>query len=209
LLIGQGIARLGNYINQELYGPPTTLPWGIPIDPQHRMAPWNDLSRFPAATTRFHPAFAYEMIWNFGTASLLLWLSRRYEKRLKPLSLFSGWLILAGVGRVWLESFRPDQPLVPGTGISYTRIVAALMALAGILMVLIRYRVLRVPFMPPGSDQYRPLPEATEAGLGPETGAGETPGPQASARTGAKGSGQEPDAGSADEDSGSEDRELE
>ncbi|MBN1581757.1 MAG: prolipoprotein diacylglyceryl transferase, partial [Anaerolineae bacterium] len=63
LLIGQGVARLGNLINQELYGQPTTLPWGIPIAPMHRIPPWNDLTRFPEATTRFHPTFAYEMLW--------------------------------------------------------------------------------------------------------------------------------------------------
>lgn len=154
LLIGQGIARLGNYINQELYGPPTSLPWGIPIDPQYRIPPWNDLSRFPAATTRFHPAFAYEMLWNFLCAGLLVWLSRRYEKRLRPLSLFAGWLILAGVGRVWLESFRPDQPVIPGTGISYTRVVAALMALAGTLLALVQYRVIRIPSIRPDSEPY-------------------------------------------------------
>jgi phosphatidylglycerol:prolipoprotein diacylglycerol transferase len=163
LLIGQGIARLGNYINQELYGPPTSLPWGIPIDPQHRIAPWNDLSRFPAATTRFHPAFAYEMVWNFACAGLLLWLARRYEKRLKPTSLFAGWLVLAGVGRVWLESFRPDQPVIPGTGLSYTRIVAALMAVAGTLLLLIRYRVIRAPFVRLGPDAYALPPAPVEA----------------------------------------------
>jgi phosphatidylglycerol:prolipoprotein diacylglycerol transferase len=158
LLIGQGIARLGNYINQELYGPPTDLPWGIRIDAQHRMAPWNDLSRFPVSTTRFHPAFAYQMVWNFACAGLLLWISRRYEKRVRPLSLFAGWLLLAGVGRVWLESYRPDQPVIPGTGLSYTRIVAALMAIVGALILLILYGILHIPFVHLGPEQYT-LPE--------------------------------------------------
>ena len=154
LLIGQAVVRPANFINQELYGPPTDLPWGIPIEAAHRIPPWNDLSRFPLETTRFHPTFAYEMIWNFLAAGLLLWVARRFSKKLKAGALFAGWLILAGVGRVWIEWFRPDQPRVPGTMISYSRIVAVVMAIAGILWLLIRYEVLHLPFIAPGSSSY-------------------------------------------------------
>ena len=49
-------------------------------------------------------------------ASLLLWLSRRYKKELKPGALFAGWLVLAGVGRVIIEFFRPDQPKIGDLG---------------------------------------------------------------------------------------------
>jgi phosphatidylglycerol:prolipoprotein diacylglycerol transferase len=160
LLIGQGIARLGNFINQELYGQPTGLPWGISIAAENRIPPWHDLARFPEATTRFHPTFAYEMLWNFVSAGLLLWVSRRYFKRLKPTALFAGWVILEGVGRVWIENFRPDQPRVPGTDLSYTRIVAILMAVVGIVWLLIRYEVIRLPFLPVGSSSYVYAPES-------------------------------------------------
>jgi phosphatidylglycerol:prolipoprotein diacylglycerol transferase len=119
LLIGQAIARPANFINQELYGPPTDLPWGIPISADHRLPPWHDLSLYPEETTRFHPAFAYEMIWNLLAAGLLLWISHRFQDKLKPGALFAGWMILAGVGRFIIEWFRPDQPRVPGTDISY------------------------------------------------------------------------------------------
>jgi phosphatidylglycerol:prolipoprotein diacylglycerol transferase len=156
LLIGQAVVRPANYINQELYGPPTDLPWGIPIKAAHRMPPWNDLSRFPLETARFHPTFAYEMIWNFLAAGLLLWGARRFSKRLKPGALFAGWLILAGVGRVWIEWFRPDQPRVPGTAISYSRIVAVLMTIAGVIWLLLRYEVIHLPFISPGSSSYAP-----------------------------------------------------
>lgn len=167
LLIGQGIARLGNFINQELYGPPTSLPWGIRIDaPYRNIPPWNDLVTYPVETTRFHPAFAYEMLWNFVCAGLLLWIGRRYEKKLKPGIVFAGWLILAGIGRVWLESFRPDQPRVPGTDLSYTRIVAAGMVLAGVFIVLLKYRVIRLPFLSPGTDEYNLSPRALAAAAG-------------------------------------------
>lgn len=154
LLIGQAVVRPANFINQELYGPPTDLPWGIPIEAAHRIPPWNDLSRFPLETTRFHPAFAYEMIWNFLAAGLLLWVARRFSKKLKPGALFASWLILAGVGRVWIEWFRPDQPRVPGTAISYSSIVAVVMTIAGVLWLLIRYEVIHLPFIAPGSSSY-------------------------------------------------------
>src|SRR5215208_3088875 len=61
-LIGQGIGRIANFINQELYGPPTNLPWGIPISAEHRLAQYQDLTRFPVETTRFHSTFAYELL---------------------------------------------------------------------------------------------------------------------------------------------------
>ncbi|MGZ9163643.1 MAG: prolipoprotein diacylglyceryl transferase [Anaerolineales bacterium] len=114
ILIGQGIGRIANFINQELYGPPTTLPWGIQIQAEHRLPEYQDLNLFPVETTRFHPTFAYEMLWNFAAAGVLLWLSRRYKEDLKPGALFAGWLVLAGVGRVIIEFFRPDQPKSPG-----------------------------------------------------------------------------------------------
>jgi phosphatidylglycerol:prolipoprotein diacylglycerol transferase len=165
LLIGQAIVRPANYINQELYGPPTGLPWGIPIEAAHRIPPWNDMVRFPEETTRFHPAFAYEMVWNFAAAGFLLWAARRFSKRLRPGALFAGWLILAGAGRVWLEWFRPDQPRVPGTAISYSRIAAALMTLAGVIWLLLRYDVIRLSFISPGSSSYevRPREESQPA----------------------------------------------
>ena len=120
LLIGQAMARPANFINQELYGPPTTLPWGISINANHRMAPWNDLLLYPEETTRFHPTFAYEIVWNLLAAGLLIWVANRYADRLKPGTIFMGWLVLAGTGRFLVEAFRPDQPLIPGTGLSYS-----------------------------------------------------------------------------------------
>jgi phosphatidylglycerol:prolipoprotein diacylglycerol transferase len=154
LLIGQAVVRPANFINQELYGPPTELPWGIRIDAFHRIPPWTDLTRFPVETTRFHPTFAYEMIWNFLAAALLLWAARRLSERLKPGALFAGWLVLEGVGRFWLEWFRPDQPRLAGTWISYSRIVAAVMAVVGVVWLLIRYEVIRLPFLSSGRSSY-------------------------------------------------------
>ena len=67
--LGQAIGRLGNFINQELYGPPTTLPWGLRIDAAHRIAPYNNLTLYPDSTL-FQPLFLYEMIWDADWLSL-------------------------------------------------------------------------------------------------------------------------------------------
>lgn len=155
VLVGQAIGRIANFINQELYGPPTTLPWGIPIQPQHRLAQYQNLSLFPLDTTRFHPTFAYEMLWNFAAAGFLLWVSRRYEKELKPGALFAGWLVLAGIGRVWIEFFRPDQPKIPELGISYSAVVSALMAIAGAVLLMARYKAIHLKFAENWEEEYQ------------------------------------------------------
>jgi len=164
VLIGQAIGRIANFINQELYGPPTTLPWGIPIQPEHRLPEFSNLNQYPFDTTRFHPTFAYEMLWNFAAAGLLLWLSRRYEKELKPGTVFAGWLLLAGFGRVWIEFFRPDQPKIPDLGISYSAVIAALMAIAGAVILMARYKAIRFSFTEAWEEEYQlalqPVPVA-------------------------------------------------
>lgn len=154
LLIGQAIGRIGNFINQELYGPPTDLPWGVSIAAENRLAPWDDLAAFPVETTRFHPTFFYESLWNILAAILIIWLVRKFGERLKPGTAFYLWLLLAGIGRVWLEFFRPDQPRIPGTDLSYSRLVALLMAVVGGLLLLVRYEKIRLPFLSPGPEKY-------------------------------------------------------
>jgi phosphatidylglycerol:prolipoprotein diacylglycerol transferase len=143
-LIGQAVARPANFINQELYGPPTQLPWGISIDAAHRLSQYSDLNRYPVDATQFHPTFAYEMIWNFLAALFLIWYARQFPRRMKPGAVFGGWLVLAGLGRFVIEFFRPDQPLIPGTAISYSSAVSILMAIAGTLLLLIRYGILKL-----------------------------------------------------------------
>lgn len=154
LLIGQALARPANFINQELYGQPTTLPWGIAIDAAHRIGPYTDFLRFPEST-RFHPTFAYEMIWNLLAAGLLLWASRRFQKQLKPGMVFAGWMVLAGVGRFLIEFFRPDQPRIPGTPLSYSAVVSLLLALVGGLWLLARGGKLSLPLLSQGPDKYQ------------------------------------------------------
>jgi len=154
VLVGQAVARPANYINQELYGPPTTLPWGIKIDAAHRLAPWNDINTYPVETTRFHPTFAYEILWNLLAAEVLLLLARNYADKIKPGVIFYSWLVLSGIGRVIIEIWRPDQPCIPGTDFSYTRLVAVLMAMVGTILLLDKQRVFRIPFIPEGPNTY-------------------------------------------------------
>ena len=162
LLLGQAIARPANFINQELYGPPTELPWGIQIDAQHRIPPWNNISQYPVETTRFHPAFGYEILWNLFAAGILLLLARKYEEKMKPGIIFGAWLFLAGLGRNVIEFFRPDQPVFPGTGFSYSRLVAILMMVAGILLIMIKYNVLELKSVSSGADVYHLAPPLEE-----------------------------------------------
>jgi len=156
-LVGQAVARPANFINQELYGQPTTLPWGIPIDASHRLAQYSDMILFPEST-RFHPAFAYEMLWNVLVAGIIIWWLRRNKENDKPGAGFAAWLILAGIGRVWLEFFRPDQPRIPGTDTSITTIVAVVMALAGIIMLLVRFKKIKIPLAENWRERYTIAP---------------------------------------------------
>lgn len=137
LLIGQAAGRPANFINQELYGPPTDLPWGIPISEGHRLGSWRDMAAFPEST-RFHPTFAYEMVWNILTGSFILWLTRKYPEKFKPGAAFFLWMVFAGLGRFLIEAFRPDQPLIPGTSVSWSRLIAGLLAVAGGVLLAIR-----------------------------------------------------------------------
>jgi phosphatidylglycerol:prolipoprotein diacylglycerol transferase len=158
ILIGQALARPANFINQELYGQPTKLPWGIPIEAGHRLAQYTNLSQFPVETTRFHPTFAYEMILNILLALLLLWISRQYADKMKPSAIFSGWLVFAGLARAFIEFFRPDQPRIGDSFVTYSMFVSLLMAIVGVVMLLVRYGKLHLVFAEGWETEYQIKP---------------------------------------------------
>ena len=155
VFIGQALARPANFINQELYGQPTKLPWGISIDASHRLAQYADLSQFPVETTHFHPTFAYEMILNILLALLLIWVARQYEEKMKPGAVFAGWLVLAGLARAFIEFFRPDQPRIGDSFVTYTMLVSVLMAIAGVIMLLVRFGRLQLAFAEGWEEKYQ------------------------------------------------------
>lgn len=100
LLFAQAIGRLGNYFNQELFGSPTTLPWGLEIDSAHLPAGY-------AEGTLFHPTFLYEGLWNVAMGFLLIYLGRKLP--LKSGQLMALYLVVYPIGRIWMETMRLDE----------------------------------------------------------------------------------------------------
>ncbi len=139
LALGQVIGRLGNFINQELYGPPTTLPWGLRIDPEHRIPPYDNLQRYPEST-RFHPLFLYEMLWDGIGFALLLWISRRFEKQLRAGDLFLLYLIWIPLGRFFIEFLRTDSWFFPGTPFNVLHIIIAIIVIVAAVVLFLRHR---------------------------------------------------------------------
>jgi prolipoprotein diacylglyceryl transferase len=101
ILLAQAIGRLGNYFNQELFGLPTTLPWGLEIPASNPAYPIG----LPDGLT-FHPTFLYEMIWSLIGVVILLLLDKRFELRWGKT--FALYLIVYSLGRIWIESIRID-----------------------------------------------------------------------------------------------------
>lgn len=138
LLLGQAIGRIGNFINQELYGPPTTLPWGLRIDSAHRVPPYNNLSLYPESV-RFQPLFLYELLWDALGFVLLLWISRRFGKRLRNGDLVLMYLIWAPLGRFFIEFMRTDSWFFPGTPFNILHVVIAAIVISASTVLVIRF----------------------------------------------------------------------
>jgi prolipoprotein diacylglyceryl transferase len=98
LLVAQAIGRWGNYWNQELFGKPTSLPWGLQIDINHNLD-------YPPGTT-FHPTFLYEFIWDLTGAAVLVWIGYRF--RIRPPALFTLYVAWYTFGRTFEELLRVD-----------------------------------------------------------------------------------------------------
>ena len=99
ILVAQAIGRLGNWFNQELFGRPTTLPWGLEIAEEYRPAGYVQFATF-------HPTFLYEMLWCLAAAAVLVWLDRRF--RLGHGKVFALYVLLYTGGRFWIEALRID-----------------------------------------------------------------------------------------------------
>jgi phosphatidylglycerol---prolipoprotein diacylglyceryl transferase len=133
----QGIARWGNFFNQELYGPPTNLPWGIAIDCAHRVAPYT-CDGYPLGTTHFEPLFLYESISGLLGAAVLLWLARHPPSWQRPgdlLLIFFAWY---AVVRFVLEFLRTGNWRLEG--IPTAQIFSILFGIGAVLVFAWRHR---------------------------------------------------------------------
>lgn len=129
LLLGQAIGRFGNWINQEAFGPPTNLPWGIFISPENRPAQYSQ-------ETHFHPTFFYEAILDFIFFFILVRLSKpstvnRQPSTAKPGRTFALYLILYSTGRFIVEFWRIDTWTIDNIKIAH------LLSVIGVLIGLV------------------------------------------------------------------------
>ena len=100
IVIAQAVGRWGNWFNQELFGRPTTLPWGLEISPEHRPDGYGDVETF-------HPTFLYEFLWNLGVAGLVIWADRRFRLGFgRAVALY---VMGYTAGRGWIEYLRIDD----------------------------------------------------------------------------------------------------
>ena len=132
LILAQAIGRWGNFFNQELYGYPTDLPWGIYIDPVHRLAGYE-------AFSHFHPLFLYESLWNLAGCALLLVAGRKLKQRLLNGDIFFTYVIYYSVGRFYLEGLKIDVWTLGGVPTArWVSGIAIVLSIA--VMVFRRYR---------------------------------------------------------------------
>ncbi len=112
IILAQAIGRLGNWFNQELYGGPTNLPWGLEIyrriDPETGLAdPINGVAMDHTPITVVHPTFLYELLWNVGVFFLLIWADRKF--RMGHGRVFALYVAGYTIGRFWIELMRADD----------------------------------------------------------------------------------------------------
>lgn len=131
LALGQAIGRWGNFFNQELYGAPTNLPWKLYIDPAHRLTGFESVEYY-------HPLFAYESLLSLANVFFLMWVTRRFEARLKPGDVFLIYLLGYPVIRFLLDFLRLDASLV--AGINANQAFMAMVAIIAALGLFLRHR---------------------------------------------------------------------
>ncbi|MHA7278286.1 prolipoprotein diacylglyceryl transferase [Arthrobacter sp. MDT2-2] len=162
VLLAQAVGRLGNWFNQELFGAPTTLPWGLEIDADNANFP---IDQEPG--TLFHPTFLYELLWNLAGVALLLLLARKF--RLRGGRMF--WLYAAyyTLGRVWIETLRiDDAEMVALFGVTqrlnvWTSIAVFLVSLAILVFLAVKRRPVDAPsvYLPGREPQADPSVDAS------------------------------------------------
>lgn len=134
LALAQAIGRWGNFVNQELYGAPTDLPWAIFIDPQKRLPEFSNIAYY-------HPMFFYEFLWNIMNMAVLLILGRKLKDKLYRGDLFLIYLMIYPTGRFLLEFIRLDPSNVGGMNANQT--LMAIIAVLSLVFFILRRTVLK------------------------------------------------------------------
>ncbi len=132
LALAQAIGRWGNYVNQEVYGAPTDLPWAITIDQAHRLPAFRDYSTY-------HPLFLYESLLNLLTMAILLIVGRKLKDKLKRGDIFLMYLVCYPTIRFFLEFLRLDPSPVAGININQT--VMGIVAVVALTLLIVRHVV--------------------------------------------------------------------
>ena len=177
LLVAQAVGRIGNYFNKELFGGPTSLPWGLYIPPGYRPPGY-------LGYTTFQPTFLYELIWDLLLAAALVWLG--HHRRITPPGLFALYVTGYSAFRIFEESLRVD-PSEHFLGLRFNMYVAILVTIAG--AVWFWYTQRRGKAAVAAATDDRPTGAGEDTAAEPAAGAGE---PAAGAADGTEeGSGQE------------------
>lgn len=132
LLLAQAVGRLGNYFNHELFGGPTTLPWGLEIESTNLAFPVG----LPEGTL-FHPTFLYEILWNVLGVVVLLCIERKIQPRWG--TFFAMYLVWYGAGRFVIEGMRLDPSFV-FFGLRINQLTALLVVLVGLVLFVVQRR---------------------------------------------------------------------
>jgi phosphatidylglycerol---prolipoprotein diacylglyceryl transferase len=130
LALAQAVGRWGNFINQELYGLPTDLPWKIFIESAYRLPGFEDVAYY-------HPTFLYESIWNLMNMAILLWVASTFTKKLHNGDVFLLYLVIYPIGRFFLEFIRLEYS--PVAGININQALMAVVAVAAIIALIVRF----------------------------------------------------------------------
>ncbi|MBV9450572.1 MAG: prolipoprotein diacylglyceryl transferase [Streptosporangiaceae bacterium] len=178
LLVAQGIGRIGNYFNKELFGGPTTLPWGLEVPAQYRPAGYTQYATF-------HPTFLYELIWDFALAAALIWLG--HHRGVKPPGLFALYVTGYSAFRIFEESLRVDSS-VHIFGLRLNLYIACALTIFGAVWF---YRTQRRPASDTAAAAAAPVAAAVDAPAEPIE-------PEARAETGETADAETADAETAD-----------
>ena len=152
VVVAQAIGRWGNWFNQELFGRPTSLPWGLEIDPAHRPAGY-------LAQRTFHPTFLYESLWCLLVFGTIVWAERRFKFRKGQA--FALYVAMYTFGRIWFEWLRVD-PASKIFGVRFNLLLSAALCVGATIRFVVLSRrpasEIALPALRDAPDETEPSP---------------------------------------------------